>query len=193
MIPFPRIWIPLVTFTFSNWLQQAAAPYHGWPWGPGIRGSSSPALSPFPFPNHVFPWARANLANPTSLTPTLLCSEHLISMWGEGVFFHASNKQCSDTSWVFYNSTQFWHYLPWGGIWFHKLRTQSHKTPPATPTGDANCEPRLLPVLLTNWLQIGGSQDSLLRLQTPVASPGCYLYFWPTDCKSEVPTKLGFD
>ena len=25
-------------------------------------------------------------------------------------------------------------------------------------------------------------------LQKPVASLGCYLYFWPTDCKSEVPT-----
>ena len=44
-----------------------------------------------------------------------------------------------DTSWVSYNSTQFWHYL------------------------------------LPPWLQ------------TPIASPGCHLCFWPTGYRLEVP------
>ena len=33
-------------------------------------------------------------------------------------------------NWVPYNSTQFWHFLPGDGIWFHRLKFQSYKTVP---------------------------------------------------------------
>ena len=50
--------------------------------------------------------------------------------------------------------------------------------PTGTPsTSDTNCKPSLLPVFLTDWLQIGGSCDPVLGLQTPVTSPDCYIYF----------------
>lgn len=37
-------------------------------------------------------------------------------------------KQFSDISLVSYHPTQSWHYLPNGGIRFHRLRAQNHKT-----------------------------------------------------------------
>lgn len=38
--------------------------------------------------------------------------------------------QCSDTSWVPQNSTQFWYYLPGDSNRSHSLRAWSHKTIP---------------------------------------------------------------
>lgn len=35
-----------------------------------------------------------------------------------------------DISWVSYNLTKFWHYLPGDSVWSHRLRAQSHKTAP---------------------------------------------------------------
>lgn len=55
------------------------------------------------------------------------------------------------------------------------------------PISDANHKSRLLPVLLSNWLEIGGFGDPL-QLRMPIANPGCYLSFCPTGCKAEVPT-----
>lgn len=45
-------------------------------------------------------------------------------------------------------------YLEIDSIRFHRLRIQSYKTalPAPTHTSDASPKPRLLPVLLTNWL-----------------------------------------
>ena len=43
-------------------------------------------------------------------------------------------------------------------------------------TSNVNLKPRLLLVLLTDQLQIGGFHDPLLGLQMPTANPGCYLY-----------------
>lgn len=94
---------------------------------------------------------------------------------------------------------QFWHY-PFGDSirshrlrgQFYKITLQCHRTQ-HIPISDASCKPMLLSVLLTHQLQIGTSHDSLLRLQTPVLSLGCYVYFWWTSYKSEVPmtTSLG--
>ena len=84
---------------------------------------------------------------------TKRCVLQYVCLW-EGVP-HTNNSQ--DTSWVYYNSTQFWYYLPRDTIRFHRLRVQSYK---------AATHP----------------------LQTPVASPGYHLGFWPTGYKSEVST-----
>lgn len=56
----------------------------------------------------------------------------------------------------------------------------------STITLDASCKPRLLPVLLTNQLQIGCFLNLLLGPKTPVENLGCYLYFWPTSSKWDV-------
>lgn len=42
--------------------------------------------------------------------------------------FSSITKQPSDTNWVTYDSTQFWHYLPGKSLRFHKLRAPSHKS-----------------------------------------------------------------
>ena len=58
--------------------------------------------------------------------------------------------------------TQFWHCLPGDTIGSHRLRAQSHMIPPPVP-------------------------QNTHTLQTPVASPGYHLSFWPTDYRWEVP------
>ena len=58
-------------------------------------------------------------------------------------------KQCSNTSWVSYSSTQFWYYMPRDSVKSHRLRAQSCKTIPLPPH------------------------------QTPTASPCGHLCFWP--------------
>lgn len=52
------------------------------------------------------------------------------------------------------SNSQFWHYLSEDQIWFHRLRVLSHKkaTPSYPEILGANCKPRLLHLLLTNWL-----------------------------------------
>lgn len=68
-------------------------------------------------------------------------------------FSHA--KQFSDTRCLPYNFTQFWHYLPQDGAKSHSLRVQPHRTLSLPPrTADANCQSRLLPVHLIEWLAI---------------------------------------
>ena len=48
---------------------------------------------------------------------------------------------------------------------------------------------RLLPMFLTNHLQIGNSHY-LLKLRVPITSPSFCLCFWPTCGKSEIPTVI---
>ena len=62
------------------------------------------------------------------------------------------------------------------------LKIESHSTgkglSPTRPTStsDTSCKSRLLPVLLTNWLQTGSSNNSF-QLRMPITSPCCYPYF----------------
>lgn len=55
-----------------------------------------------------------------------------------------------NTSWVFSNSSPFWHDLPGESSRSHMWRGQSYKTSPAP--WDAGCKSRLLPVLSLYWL-----------------------------------------
>lgn len=103
-----------------------------------------------------------------------------------------------NTSRVSENSAQFWYCLLGDSIWSRDYEFSSSRLPPLPPPfpSDASHKPGLLPVLLTNWLQIGGSHDPFFGLQIPVTSVGCYLYFCPTSYKSGVltmPALLGFD
>ena len=70
---------------------------------------------------------------------------------------HPSDKQCSGTSWVSYNSTPFRHCLP-----RHRsdpcLKVQSHKTV-LPPNSDASPKPSLSPEPLTFRLWSRGSPD----------------------------------
>ena len=54
----------------------------------------------------------------------------LFHLWPQvsGSFPHI--KQSFDTSWVSYNSAQFWHCLPGDSGGSHRLRAQPHKTAP---------------------------------------------------------------
>ena len=75
-----------------------------------------------------------------------------------GGFSHT--KQFSENSWVSYNLTQLWHYLPGVSIRSHWLKAQSHKT---VPPLEANPKSRLLAILLTDQLYIRGSHKPFLR------------------------------
>ena len=86
----------------------------------------------------------------------------------------------------------------WAGVWeinstqLNSILTLStHQIPQVKGWAPQGCPPLQMPItsplLLTNQLQIGGSNDPLL-LRMPIPHPGCYLNFWPTGCKSEVPT-----
>lgn len=52
--------------------------------------------------------------------------------WKSGAGFYII-KQFSDTTWVPYNSTNFWYCLSRDSIRFHQLRAQSHKPAPPPP------------------------------------------------------------
>lgn len=80
---------------------------------------------------------------------------------GGGVSPHT--KQFSDTSRAFYNSTQFWHYLPRDSISFYRLRDQFYKT-------------TLLP-----------------PIKMPIPNLGYYLDFGPTGFRLGVPTTPSLD
>ena len=67
-----------------------------------------------------------------------------------------------DTSWVCYNLSQFWHYLPGDGVRSYRLRTQSHERLPPTSEVTASSRSPGYPQLLCNLLQIRGSHDFLL-------------------------------
>ena len=61
-------------------------------------------------------------------------------------------------------STRFWHNMPWSSIRSHRLGAHSYKTihplpPTYPPTWDTSPKPRLPPLLLTQWLKIGGSNS----------------------------------
>ena len=102
--------------------------------------------------------------------------QHLKDFWQQKciIFWHCSNmwvfflqtKQFYNTSWVSYNSTQFWYHLLRDNVRSHRLWAQSHKDVPH-------------------------SYSVLPRMS--VAHPGCYLRFWPTDYRSEVPTTPSSD
>ena len=58
-------------------------------------------------------------------------------------------------------------------------------------TSDISCKPGLLPVLLTNELQIR-FQQSFLLFRMPTESPDCYLYSWlDINQRSPTPPSLG--
>lgn len=69
--------------------------------------------------------------------------------------FPPHTKKFSNTSWVPYNFTQFWHSLPGDSTRSHRLWAQSY-------TSDANLKFRLLSVLLTDRLPIRRFRDPLL-------------------------------
>lgn len=83
----------------------------------------------------------------------MLCSEHTISICGGNRVPHTTEQFSSTAEYlkVQLNSTRFWHYLPGDNIRFQRLWSQSHRTA-LQPTSDAICKPRLLLVLLTDWL-----------------------------------------
>ena len=61
-----------------------------------------------------------------------------------------TNKQFLDTSWVFYNSTQFSHYLlPRHSNRSYRLRAESHKSAPSSSISYANHRSRWSWVRLT--------------------------------------------
>ena len=90
------------------------------------------------------------------------------SVCGGGVVSPMPLSQALDTSWVSYNSAQFWHYQPEDSIRFHRVRAQSLNTapfqssslPPLMPFTSLDCH-------LCFWLngrfqclcQTGGSND----------------------------------
>ena len=51
------------------------------------------------------------------------------------VCFPTSISIALDTSWVPYNSTQFWHYLPGDSVRSHRLRVQAYTTIPFPHSG----------------------------------------------------------
>ena len=54
---------------------------------------------------------------------------------------------------------------------------------------DTSDKPRLLPMFLTIHQQLGNYHYPL-KLKMPITSPSFCLYFWPTGCKSEIPTVI---
>lgn len=76
-------------------------------------------------------------------------------------------------AWLFYNSIRTRIYLEIG----------SDSTSPIglalALLSDTSREPKLLPELLSDRLQMRGSHNPLLGLQLPAPSPSCYLYLIP--------------
>ena len=81
---------------------------------------------------------------------------------GWGGFPHTST-QCSNTSWLSYNSTQIWHHLPGDSIRCHKLRVQSYKTG-APPHLRGKQQVQVVTGPLTDWLQIQVPRTASLGL-----------------------------
>ena len=95
-----------------------------------VRGEST-WFSPFLAPESWLNWlGPTNTGIQILVTPSSVC------------FFHITN-QFPDTSWVSYNSTQCWHYLPVDSIRSPRLRAQSYKT--VLLTSDASLRSRLSP------------------------------------------------
>ena len=63
-----------------------------------------------------------------------------------------TTKQPSDTSWVSYNSTQFWHYLPGESVRQQRLRAQSYKTAPPTSH-------KITPKSSPDWIRVPGTNS----------------------------------
>ena len=82
------------------------------------------------------------------------------------------------------SSTPFWCNLP-------KNRNRFCRYSPigSLSAYDTSDKPRLLPMFLTNHLQIGNSHYPF-KLRMPITSPSFCLYFWPTGGKSEIPTVI---
>ena len=88
-------------------------------------------------------------------------------------------------------SAQFWGEFnsiltlsPRESIRCHRLKVES------SPSLQKLSQAKLSSVLLGGQPETGSSSDTLFGLQTSVAHPGCYLYFWLTGRNSEVPTTL---
>ena len=65
-------------------------------------------------------------------------------------------------------------------LWFNSIRTLPPWTMSQIP--QVKDQPRKTPFLI--------SPSPTAHFQTPITSPGCYLYFWPAGYRSEVPTTL---
>lgn len=48
-----------------------------------------------------------------------------------GIFYHTTSSSLAHTSWMSYNSVQFWHYIPADSIRSHRLRPEFCKTYPS--------------------------------------------------------------
>lgn len=81
-----------------------------------------------------------------------------------GVFPH--HAILSDTSWGFYNVTQFKHHLPGDGISSHRLRAHSHRTAPHHFRSWSQIQ---VVICASKWLAIKiSSHDSLFRFNSLV-------------------------
>ena len=87
---------------------------------------------------------------------TSLLTLRALPLWSPNVCeFFSHTKRFSGISGCPLQFIQFWHSLRRDNIRSHTWRVQS-------PTSNANCKSRLLPVLVTNRLQIRGSHDPSL-------------------------------
>ena len=102
-----QLWILLLTFIFNNWLQYSGCSVWGvTTWPPRNPQPLIPCLPSILFSNHMFPWTRARLTNPTSDTNYhLLLLQMYVSSYPNQYF------NSLHTSWVSCNSIQFWYYL----------------------------------------------------------------------------------
>ena len=122
----------------------------------------------FPLPllkfysRHFF-WCKALFLDKMTTWDLIRCLHFSIKgFWTQQLqcvsFFPTTTKQFSDTTWVSYNSTQFWHFPP-------EIASDS-KGEGISPTRLPSPTP---------------------QLQMPVASRGYHLCFWPTSYGLEVP------
>ena len=105
-------------------------------------------------------WVGKKLNIPSCVSPLLLyyCCSHNTSEHQMCVGFSPTN-QFSDTNWVSYNLTQFWHHLHKNSFKCHRLRAQSQKT-----DHHFRCQLQRLGSWVTNnfcltWLEIRDSLD----------------------------------
>lgn len=103
--------------------------------------------------------AKVNSFLPCSV---LITNSSMCGGWRQRIPTETSNSQ--DTTWVSFNSAQFWLYLPGDSIRLHKLRAQSHKNCPFL-TSDTSHKRRLLACTSDQPAINGGSNNSECQLQ----------------------------
>lgn len=128
--------------------------------------------------NHpVFPSVQGKPQVSTSHVSPLL-SHRILHFWHlrspNVCVFSPYIKQFCNISWVSYNLTQFWHYLPGDSVTSHRLRAEFHKTAPHFRCQLQVVDPQVTHNFSLSWLQIRGSHDFL-----PLGFD--YLLQWLTD------------